>query len=165
MTFSRSRWLNWGAIAAVVFAVFNIFFWPGPDGIALVKIGTSSTTVHIDTTLLGLNAERAASVFQPGKSLKATIDKTYSTTFVLEKVEELSNTVAATQRNGTVKARPDPRPEMGYSKNLLLTFKVPGYANDSGTYVGLKPIRTGSSIKIIGDDFETQATVVSTRTD
>jgi hypothetical protein len=165
MTFSRSRWLNWGAIAAVVLALLNIFFWPGPDGIALVKIGTPSKTVHIEATLLGLNAERAAAVFQTGTSLKATIDKTYSTTFTLEKVQEITNTVAGTQRDGTVKALPDPRGEMKYSKNLLLTFKVPGYANNNGTYVGLKPIRIGNAIKIIGDEFETQATVVSARTD
>lgn len=165
MTLSSSKWLNWGAIVAIVLALFNIFFWPGPDGIALVKIGTPSKTVHIDTTLLGINAERAATVFQPGTSLKATIDKTYSTIFTLEKVQELTNTVAGTQRDGTVKALPDPRPEMGYSKNLLLTFKVPGYANNNGTYVGLKSIRIGSAIKIIGDEFETQATVIATRTD
>jgi hypothetical protein len=160
---SSPRWFNWGAIAILAIALLNIFFWPGPEGIALVKIGTPEKPLQIEATLLGINTERALNVFKPGSTLRATIDKNFDATFTLAEVQELSGTVATTQRDGTVKALLDPRPEMGYSKNLLLKFKVQGYTNNNGTYVGLKPIRIGSAIKIVGDEFETAASVISVR--
>jgi hypothetical protein len=156
-----ARWLNWGAIALVLASLLYIFCWPGPEGLPLVKLGLSPSTINIEATVSGIKDREAQTRFQQGAQFKVIVDNAPPEPITIQSASLLPNTVAGTQPDGTVKAQTDPRPEMQFSQNLLLRIVGKGYANGSGLFIGLKRVRVGSTIRILAPDFETQASVVS----
>ena len=154
-------WVNIGAIATVVLALLYLFLWPGPEGLPMVKIGIPARTIQVQATILGINDLEAAGTFQPGKAMAISVDNAPLTPVILESVETLPDSTWATLPDGSIQAQPDPRPETEYSRNVLLTMEGQGYQNRRGSFLGLKRVRVGSSIRVNGFEFDTQASVVA----
>lgn len=157
---SPARWLNLGAIAILLASLIYLCFWPGPEGLPLVTLGQSPSTIAIEATVSGIKDLEAQTRFQQGAQFNIIVDNAPPEPITIQSANLLPNTVAGTQPDGTVKAQVDPRPEMRFSQNLLLQLKGKGYANRSGLFLGLKRVRVGSTIRILAPDFETQASVV-----
>jgi hypothetical protein len=155
-----ARWLNLGAIALLLVSLLYIFCWPGPEGLPLVKLGLSPSTISVEATVSGIKDRDAQARFQQGAQFKVVVDNAPPEPVTIQSASLLPNTVAGTQPDGTVEAQTDPRPEMQFSQNLLLRIAGKGYVNGSGLFIGLKRVRVGSTIRILAPDFETQASVV-----
>jgi hypothetical protein len=158
---SQSRWINLGAIAAVAIAFLYLFFWPGPEGLPLIKVGIPQRTIVLETTITGLNDKDVLSTFKQGAAVKVSINNAPRISMKLGSVEKLPNTVVATQPKGLVKPQADPRPEMQLGNNLMVRLEGKGYSTDRGTFIGLKRARVASTIKIYSPGFETPASVVN----
>jgi Domain of unknown function (DUF4330) len=158
---AQARWMNGGAIAILIAALLYLGFWPGPEGLPLIKIGIPQQTVVLEANISGINDADLQSTFKPGETVNVSIDNSALLPLTLKSADKQPTTVVATQPNGTVKAQPEPRPEMQYGSNLFLNLAGKGYATPSGLFLGLKRIRVGETIKIHGKGFETSASIVN----
>jgi Domain of unknown function (DUF4330) len=152
--------MNGGAIAVLIAALLYLCFWPGPQGLPLIKIGIPQRTMVLETSISGINDTDIQATIRSGDTVEVSIDNSALLPLTLKSVDRLPTTVVATQPDGTVKAQPDPRPEMRFGSNLLLKFEGQGYSTQNGLFLGLKRIRVGSTIKIHGTGVETSASVV-----
>jgi hypothetical protein len=155
-----AQWMNLGAIAVLVAALIYLLFWPGPEGLPLVKIGLPQRTIVLDVSIMGINDADLASTFVKGEQIKVSIDHAEDLPMRVKSTQSIPRTVASTQRDGSVKPQPDPRPEMRFSSNLLLTLEGQGYSNDRGIFIGLKRTRVGSTILLHAPDFDAPGSIV-----
>jgi Domain of unknown function (DUF4330) len=158
---SQPQWINLGAIAAVAIAILYLFFWPGPEGLPLIKVGIPPRTIVLETTIAGLNDEDVLSTFKQGAAVEVSINNAPRIPMKLGSIEKLPSTVVATQPKGLVKSQADPRPEMRFGNNVLVRLEGKGYSNNRGTFIGLKRARVASTIKIYSPGFETPASIVN----
>jgi hypothetical protein len=157
---AQARWMNGGAIAILVAALLYLCFWPGPEGLPLIKVGIPQRTVVLETSISGISDTDIQGTFRPGDKVKVSIKNSALLPLTLKSLEILPTTVVATQSDGSVKPQPEPRPEMQFGSNLLLKLEGKGYSTQSGLFLGLKRIRVGSTIKIHGSGFESSASIV-----
>ncbi|WP_404789406.1 DUF4330 domain-containing protein [Altericista sp. CCNU0014] len=155
-----AQWMNLGAIAVLAIAFIYLFFWPGPEGLPLVKIGLPQRAVVLEANIAGLNTTDIESTLRPGTEVKVSIKNSALIPLTLKSIERVPGTVVATQPNGNVAPQPDPRPEMRFGSNLLLKLEGKGYSNQSGFFLGVKRIRVGSTVVIDSAGVETPASVV-----
>ncbi len=155
-----SQWINLGAIAVVVVALVYLLFWPGTEGLPLIKIGLPQRTIALDVSIMGINDADLASTFYKGEKIQVSINRAADLPMTVKSTQPIPRTVASTQRDGSVKPQPDPRPEMRYSNNLLLTLEGQGYANDKGIFIGLKRTRVGATILLHAPNFDAPGSIV-----
>lgn len=154
------QWMNLGAIAVLAAALIYVMLWPGPEGLPLVKIGLPQRTIVLDVSIMGINDADLAKTFAKGEKIQVSIDHAPNLPMVVKSTQPIPRTVASTQRDGTVKPQPDPRPEMKFSNNLLLTLEGQGYSNKSGIFIGLRRTRTGATILLRAPDFDAPGSIV-----
>jgi Domain of unknown function (DUF4330) len=154
------QWINLGAIAVLVVALVYLLFWPGPEGLPLIKIGLPQRTIALDVSIMGINDADLASTFSKGEKIQVSINRAPDLPMTVKATQSIPRTVASTQRDGSVKPQPDPRPEMRFSNNLLLTLEGQGYSNDKGIFIGLKRTRVGATILLHAPDFDAPGSIV-----
>jgi hypothetical protein len=152
--------MNGGAIAVLIAALLYLCFWPGSEGLPLIKVGIPQRIVVLETSISGINDTDIASTFHPGDTLGVSIQNSAFLPLTLKSVDRVPTTVVATQPGGMVKPQPDPRPEMRFGSNLLLKLEGKGYSTQNGFFLGVKRIRVGSTLKIQGLGVETAASIV-----
>jgi Domain of unknown function (DUF4330) len=157
----QAQWMNLGAIAVLVVAVVYLCFWPGPEGLRLIKVGLPQRAVVLETSVTGLNNTDLKSIFRPGDVVNVSIKNSALIPLTLKSVTKVPGTVVATQPKGNVVPQPDPRPEMRFGNNLLLKLEGKGYSNQSGFFLGVKRIRVGSTLVLHGKSVETPSSIVS----
>ncbi|MGB8703177.1 MAG: DUF4330 domain-containing protein [Thermosynechococcaceae cyanobacterium] len=157
---SQGRWLNLGAIAVLALSILYVFFWPGPEGLSLTKLGLPQRTITLEAVISGINSADIAATLRPGESVQASINNAPELPLMVQSIESLPSTVVATQPQGTVKPQPDPRPEMGFGNNLLIKLEGRGYANPRGVFLGLKRARVATTLRIKARGFEAPASIV-----
>jgi Domain of unknown function (DUF4330) len=154
------QWINLGAIAILVVALVYLFFVPGPEGLPVVKIGIPQRTITLDVSIMGINDTDLATTFSKGEHIQVSIDRAPHLPMTVKSTQPIERTVASTQRDGSVKSQPDPRPEMKFSNNLLLTLEGQGYSNRSGIFIGLNRTRVGATILLRASDFDAPGSIV-----
>jgi Domain of unknown function (DUF4330) len=155
-----AQWMNLGAMAVLVVAFIYLLFWPGPEGLPLVKIGLPQRTITLDVSIMGINDADLASAFSKGEKLQVSINHAPNLPMVVKSTQSIARTVNSTQRDGSIKPQPDPRPEMRFSNNLLLTLEGQGYANKKGIFIGLKRTRVGATILLHAPNFDAPGSIV-----
>jgi Domain of unknown function (DUF4330) len=154
------QWINLGAIAVLIVALVYLLFWPGSEGLPLIKIGLPQRTIALDVSIMGINDADLASTFSKGEKILVSINRASDLPMTVKSTQPIPRTVASTQRDGSVKPQPDPRPEMRFSNNLLLTLEGQGYANKKGIFIGLKRTRVGATIILHAPDFDAPGSIV-----
>lgn len=157
----RANWVNLGAIAILVLSLIYVCFVPGPEGLPLIKIGLPERTITLEVSIMGMNDADLATTFRQGEAIQVSINNAPELPMRVKATQTIPRTVASTQRDGTLKAQPDPRPEMQFSNNLQLTLEGQGYANDKGVFLGLKRTRIGATLKLRTPDFDAPGSIVS----
>jgi hypothetical protein len=147
----------------ILFIIFSLFFWPGPGGTAVVQIGTTTKLIEFDVAVLGLNDLHPQANFKVGEKAKLTIQNQPSGEVTIQSVKVLPRTVSVTQPDGSVKALLDPRPEMAYSSNLLLTLKSNGRSTGDSFTIGKSKIKVGTSVRLEGQTYSFQTGVTDLR--
>jgi hypothetical protein len=72
--------------------------------------------------------------------------------------------LAIAQPDGSVKALPDPRPEMRFSNDLLMTLNGNAkVADDGGIIFGNKKVKVGTSLELEGSQYNFNSSVVAIR--
>ena len=154
------------AAAVVIGLVFvGIFFFPGTPLSNNIVAQTKQKPIDVQVLVRGLGISNLDSLFQEFKDNdRADIvirNQPAGKVTIVDK-ELLPRTTAVPQPDGTVKALPDPRPEIEMIRDMLITLEGQAEATDTGfVLAGSKKVKIGSSIQLQGDTYDFSGTVIS----
>ncbi|MEO1068897.1 MAG: DUF4330 domain-containing protein, partial [Cyanobacteria bacterium J06638_6] len=69
----------------------------------------------------------------------------------------------APQPDGTVKAVPDPRPELDYTIDMLITLEGEAQITDTGPVFGNSKVKVGTQIELDGNLYNFNTSTVDVR--
>lgn len=163
--FGKVSILDIGAALIMVLVIAGIFLFPGGSG-SVAQVGTSTKPVEVDVMVRGLTVRDPQALL---KSLQDE-DKTkiiirnqpYGEVDVLA-VESLPRSVAVPQPDGSVASFPDPRPELNYTIDMLITLGGNAQILDDGPVFGNTKIKVGTPMELEGQTYRFNAPVVGVR--
>jgi hypothetical protein len=159
--FGKLSILDVGAGAVIALVMGGIFLFPGKTGSA-VK-GDAGKPVEVDVMVKGLSAADPKSLFVPGDKVNVIIRNEPSGSVEFKTIKLLPRTVAVAQPDGSVKALPDPRPEMGFSTDMQLTLVGAAQVSPDGIVFGNKKVKIGTTLELEGKTYNFNSTVIALR--
>jgi hypothetical protein len=165
--FGKVSILDIGAAGAILLAVAGIFFFPGTSvvpGVAQSNI----KPIEVEVLVRGLSVSNLDSLlteFQEDKKASIVVRNQPAGTVDIVKTERLPRTTPVPQPDGTVKALPDPRPEINMIHDMVLTFASKAEVTDSGVVLDKsKKVKIGTPIRLEGKTYDFNGTIVTVRT-
>ena len=163
--FSKVSIIDLGAAIAIVLVVAGIFLVPGNSG-SVAQLGATTTPVEVDVMVRGLTVSDPQvlmeSMRDEGRTNIIIRNQPYGTVDISQ-VEELPRTVAVPQPDGSLQALPDPRPELGFTLDMVVTLAGNAEIIDSGPVFGNNKVKIGNVIEIEGLTYRFNTTVVGVR--
>ncbi len=157
------------AAAAVILLVFvGVFFFPGTPLTTKLVAQTKQKPVEVKVFVKGLNVadfDGLVAEFKREKKADIVIRNQPAGKVEIINTETLPRTTPVPQPDGSVKALPDPRPEIRITRDLIMTLNSNAEVTSSGVILdGSKKVKIGSSIQLQGDLYDFSGTVVSINT-
>ena len=166
--FGKVSILDLGAVGIILLTVAGIFFFPGTSVVPGVAQGNSQQ-IEIEMLVRGLTVgdfDSLLAEFKEETKASVVIRNQPAGTVNITDVEPLPRTTPVPQPDGTVKALPDPRPEVELIKDMIVTFKSKAEVTNSGVIVdGAKKVKIGTSVRLEGKSYDFSGTVITLRTD
>jgi hypothetical protein len=163
--FGKISLLDIGAALVILLVIFGVFFYPGTSG-SVAQIGAQRKPIEVDAIVRGLSVaepqQLMTDIKATGKTNIIIRNQPYGSIGVKD-IKPLPRTVAVSQPDGTVKAFNDPRPEMGYSADMLLTLGGNAEITDDGPVLGNNKIKIGTPIEVEGLTYRFNASIVEVR--
>lgn len=162
--FGKLSLLDLGAALAILMVVVGIFVYPGAGG-SVAQVGNTQE-IEVDVIARGLtvlNPEDFLAKLAETDSTKIIVrNQPYSDPIAVKKVIPLPRSVAVPQPDGSVKSFPDPRPELGYTADMLITLGGRAEKSSNGPVLGV-PVKIGTPIEIEGQDYNFKVSTVAVR--
>jgi len=163
--FGKLSLLDVGAALAILMVLFGIFLYPG-SGRSVAQIGDNFKPIEVDVMARGLtvlNPEEFLAKLAATEKTKIIVrNQPYGEPIDVKKVLALPRSVAVPQPDGSVKSFPDPRPELGYTADMLITLGGTAEMTDNGPVLGV-PVKIGTPIEIEGDEYSFRVSTVAVR--
>ncbi|MGB3295961.1 MAG: DUF4330 domain-containing protein [Phormidesmis sp.] len=162
--FGKLSLLDLGAALAIVMVIVGIFFYPGARG-SVAQVGSTTQEIEVDVIARGLtvlNPETFLSDLAKTTSTKIIVRNQPYGQIDVKNVLALPRSVAVPQPDGTVKSYPDPRPELGYTADMLITLGGKAQITPDGPVLGV-PIKIGTPIEIEGKSYHFNGSTVAVR--
>ena len=157
--FGKVSILDAGAALIILMVVAGIFLLPGKT-----SSYAQGSPIEVDVIVRGLNAVDPKSVLKSGDKISVIIRNEPSGDVYLTKLDFLPRSLAVPQPDGSVKALPDPRPEMRFSNDMLMTLSGNAkVAEDGGVVFGNKKVKIGTSLELEGPQYNFNSSVVAIR--
>lgn len=163
--FGKISLLDLGAGLIILGAIVGIFFYPGTSG-SVAQVGVKTVPVEVDVMTRGLTVrspEALLETFQAGGKLSIVVRNQPYGEVDIKAVQTLPRSVSVPQPDGSVIALPDPRPELNYTVDLLLTLGGDAQVNDSGVVFGNNKVKIGTPIEVEGFNYNFNTSVVEVR--
>lgn len=159
--FGKVSVLDVGAVLVVLLAIAGIFLLPG-SGVA--QVGVENRPIEIDLIVKGLNvADPKALIksFQDEKKTKVIIrNQPYGEVDVLA-ISARDRLLAVPQPDGSVKALPDPRPDL--SSDFNITLGGVAQLKDGEPVFGNNKVKIGTTLELEGKVYNFNSSVVAVR--
>lgn len=163
--FGKVSILDIGAALVIAFTIAGIFLVPGDSG-SVAQIGADIRPVEVDLMVRGLTAGDPDALFesikQDGKTEIIIRNQTYGVVDVKD-VRRLPRSVAVPQPDGSVKAFPDPRPELDFTIDMLITLQGEAQVNGESVVFGNNKMKIGNSVAIEGLTYRVNTAIVGVR--
>lgn len=163
--FGKLSLLDLGAALAILMVVFGIFVYPGTGG-SVAQVGAKTQDIEIDVMVRGLtvlNPQEFLTKLAKTDSTKIIVrNQPYGGPIAIKNVQPLPRSVAVPQPDGTVKSYPDPRPELGYTADMLITLGGKAEITENGPVLGV-PVKIGTLIELEGQDYNFRVSTVAVR--
>lgn len=163
--FGKLSLLDLGAALTILMVIFGIFVFPGASG-SVAQPGQTRSEIEVDVIARGLtvlNPEEFLANLAETDSTKIIVrNQPYGDKIAMKKVVALPRSVAVPQPDGTVKSYPDPRPELGYTADMLITLGGQADIIDNTPVLGV-PVKIGTPIEIDGDQYNFRVSTVAVR--
>lgn len=163
--FGKISLLDIGAALVILMVLVGIFIFPGTGG-SVAQVGGNTKPVEVDVMVRGLTVSDPEGLYQNLKEAETTnviIRNQPHGEVQIKDVIKLPRSQAVPQPDGTVKAFPDPRPELAYTTDLLITLADDALITDNGPVVGNSPVKIGTQIQIEGDLYSFYTSTVGVR--
>lgn len=163
--FGKVSILDVGAALIIVLAVAGIFLFPGGSG-SVAQVGNTTTPIEVDVMVRGLTVRDPQALLkslQDEKKTKIIIrNQPHGEVDVLN-VQSLPRSVSVPQPDGTVVALPDPRPELNYTIDMLITLGSNAQIVDDGPVMSGNKVKVGTPMELEGLTYRFNAPVVGVR--
>lgn len=163
--FGRVSILDIAAVLVIIVVTIGIFLVPGKTG-SVAQVGVVMKPVEMELWARGLSVKDpqtfAASLKAEGVTDIIIRNQPYGQVKVLD-VAATPRSVAVPQPNGTVISLPDPRPELDYSADLLITIGGEAQITESGPVLGNSKMKIGTPVELEGTTYNFSASVIAVR--
>ena len=163
--FGKLSILDLAAACVILLVVIGVFFFPGTPITKSIVAQTKLKPVEVQILVRGLgvaNLDSLLEEFQREKQADIVIRNQPAGKVEIASSKLLPRTTAVPQPDGSVKALPDPRPEVNMIRDMLLTLKGKAEVTNNGIVLdGSKKIKIGSSIQLQGDVYDFNGTIIS----
>lgn len=163
--FGKLSLLDLGAAIAILIVVVGIFFFPGTSG-SVAQVGSTTQDIEVDVIARGLtvlNPEDFLQEMAQEKSTKIIVRNQEYGQVEVKSVIALPRSVAVPQPDGSVKSYPDPRPELGYTADMLITLGGSAQITPDGPVLGNNKVKIGTPIEIEGSTYDFKVSTVAVR--
>lgn len=163
--FGKVSILDVGAALVIFMVIVGIFLFPGGSG-SVAQLGVQTKPIEVDLIVRGLTVanpdQLLSDIQQAGKTNIIIRNQPYGEVNI-KSVKDLPRTVAAPQPDGSLKALPDPRPELNLTADMLITISGNAQIVDSGPVLGNNKIKIGTPLEIEGLTYRFNTSVVGVR--
>ncbi|MGF1489583.1 MAG: DUF4330 domain-containing protein [Prochloraceae cyanobacterium] len=163
--FGKLSILDLGAGLVILIVIIGIFFYPGSSG-SIAQINTQTKQVEVDILVRGLglsDPESFAQHFKTNNKASIIVRNQPAGEVDVILAEILPRTAIVPQPDGSVKALPNPRPELNLIKDAVLTVKGEGQITSDGAVLGSQKIKIGSQIEVDSLDYYFRGNVTGVR--
>ena len=160
--FGKISVLDLGAALIIICVIISIFVFPGSTQTNSLTQTTKPVTVEVLVRGLVLK-EPEALKSQVGKELEIIIRNQPYGGVTLQALQELPRTVSVPQPDGTVKAMPDPRPEVALIKNLIVTIEGTAQIVNDEVVLGNQKMKIGNLVELEAANYNFKGTVLDIR--
>lgn len=163
--FGKVSLLDIGAALIILMVLVGIFFYPGTSG-SVAQVGAVTKPVEVDVMVRGLTVSDPDELYQTLKTSGTTNiiirNQPYGQVKIKD-VQKLPRSTAVPQPDGTVKAYPDPRPELNYTIDMLITLTDRATITDNGPVFGNSKVKVGTQIELEGELYDFYTSTVGVR--
>ena len=162
--FGKLSLLDLGAALAIVMVIFGIFLYPGTGG-SVAQVGSVTEEIEVDVIVRGLtvlNPEQFLADLSETTSTKIIVRNQPYGNINVKQVQPLPRSVAVPQPDGSVKSFPDPRPELDYTVDMLITLGGEAQITEDGPVLAV-PVKVGTPIEIDGPNYNFRVATVAVR--
>jgi Domain of unknown function (DUF4330) len=163
--FGKISVLDLGAACVIFLVVVGIFIYPGAGG-SIAQMN-SSKPIQVDVLVKGLsvsNFKALQAKFQEQKKANIVIRNQPAGEIEILNSKPLPRTTAVPQPDGSVKALPDPRPEVSMMQDMILTLGGQAEITNNGVVLNkTKKVKIGTPIQLEGADFDFNGSVIEVR--
>ncbi len=160
--FGKVSILDLGAGAIIILAIAAILVFPGTQvtGIAQNK----SEPIEIQVLIRGFainDYEKLIKSFEEDKTTSIVIRNQPAGTLEIISTEVLPRTTPVPQPDGTVKALPDPRPEVQFIRDFIIGLDGEAQVTQDGVILeGAKKVKIGTGIRLEGNTYDFNGTII-----
>ncbi len=163
--FGKLSLLDLAAAGVIVLVVVGIFFFPGTPLTNSIVAQTKLKPIEVEVLVRGLgvaNLDGLIEEFEQDKQADIVIRNQPAGKVEIVSSQLLPRTTPVPQPDGTVKALPDPRPEITMLRDMLITLGGRAEITNTGFVLGgSKKIKIGSSIQLQGNTYDFNGTVIA----
>lgn len=165
--FGKISILDLGAAAIILLTIVGIFFFPGTSG-APASVGGSGGTkpIEIDVLVQGLRVSAPARLqqsLQESETTEIIIRNQPFGKVDLLAAEYFPRTVEVPQPDGSVEARPDPRPGEQFTSDWKIVLGGKAQLTSSGPVLGNSKVKIGTPIELEGFDYNFRGSIIDLR--
>ena len=164
--FGKVSILDLGAACVILLVIVGIFFFPGTSGSIAQISGGGTKPVEVDVIVRGLsvrNPETLMQEFESQTKANIVIRNQPAGQIEIKSARELPRTVDVPQPDGSVKALPDPRPEVKFIKDMIITVSGKGQITEDGSVLGSQKVKIGTAIELDGSNYNFNGRVMDVR--
>ncbi|MFH7245546.1 MAG: DUF4330 domain-containing protein [Spirulina sp.] len=163
--FGKVSLLDVGAALIILMVLGGIFLYPGTSG-SVAQVGATLKPVEVDVMVRGLTSSNPDQLFndiQNAGTVNIIIRNQPYGQVDIKSVQRLPRSTAVPQPDGSVIALPDPRPELNYTIDMLITLEGEAQMTDTGPVFGNSKVKVGTPIELDGDLYNFNTSTVDVR--
>lgn len=155
--------LDLGAALVIILVIIGIFVFPGTSG-GTNPLSQTTKLVAVDILARGLVLKDTEALKnQAPKKLEIIVRNQPYGGVKLAKIQELPRTVSVPQPDGTVKAMPDPRPEVAFIKDIMVTITGQAQILNSEVVLGNQKMKIGTVVELEAPQYNFKGTIADIR--
>ncbi|WP_008315113.1 DUF4330 domain-containing protein [Leptolyngbya sp. PCC 6406] len=163
--FGKVSLLDIGAALVILMVVVGIFFVPGTGG-SVAQVGGQTRPVEVDVMVRGLTVSDPQGFYESLSTAGTTriiIRNQPYGEVAIKSVQLLPRSTAVPQPDGSVISLPDPRPELQYTTDMLITLTGDAQITANGPVLGNSAVKIGTQIQLEGQLYDFYTSTVGVR--
>jgi len=163
--FGRINLLDIAVALLILLVIIGIFFVPGTSGTSVGGTGNTQP-IEVDAMVRGLRVGDPDAFVQTleeaGKTNVIIRNQPFGE-LAIKALQRTPRSVAVPQPDGSVKALPDPRPELDRTIDIIITLGGQAQITPSGAVLGNNKVKIGTPLKLEGLTYSINTSVIDVR--